>query len=133
MRGVTNPHLNSLHATRRAPDDVNCARDIFILDRSDPDTGAAFSLWLLAFVDNDGFVTKLVRPGLSPVVSSKLSHRLVRILTSCEGKVMLSTLRARAFVVAFWVTSHLISFIPIYERDIPLSDESINHKHTHDQ
>jgi len=37
------------------------------------------------------------------------------------------------FVVAFWVTSHLISFIPIYERDIPLDDESINHKHTRDQ
>lgn len=43
------------------------------------------------------------------------------------------TLRARVFVVAFWVTSHLISFIPIYERDIPLNDESISHKHTHDQ
>ncbi|KAF9785019.1 lipid phosphate phosphatase 1 [Thelephora terrestris] len=37
------------------------------------------------------------------------------------------------FVVAFWLTSYLISFIPIYERNIPLNDESIGHRHTHEQ
>jgi len=40
---------------------------------------------------------------------------------------------ARAFVFAFWLTSHLISFIPIFERDVPLKDQSITHKHTHEQ
>jgi hypothetical protein len=39
----------------------------------------------------------------------------------------------RGFVFGFWLTSHLISFIPIYERDIPLKDESIGHKHTHER
>lgn len=39
----------------------------------------------------------------------------------------------RGFVLAFGLISHLISFIPIFERDIPLKDESISHKHTHDQ
>ena len=39
----------------------------------------------------------------------------------------------RVFVFAFWLTSQLILLIPIYERDIPLNDESINHKHTHEQ
>ncbi|KAF9644655.1 lipid phosphate phosphatase 1 [Thelephora ganbajun] len=37
------------------------------------------------------------------------------------------------FVFAFWLISHLISFIPIFERNIPLKDESIGHKHTHEQ
>jgi len=40
---------------------------------------------------------------------------------------------ARVFVFAFWLTSYLISFIPIFERDITLKDESITHKHTHEQ
>ena len=40
---------------------------------------------------------------------------------------------ARAFVFAFWFISYLISFIPIFERDIPLKDESISHKRTHEQ
>jgi len=40
---------------------------------------------------------------------------------------------SRAFVFGFWLISYLISFIPIFERDIPLKDESISHKHTHEQ
>jgi len=37
------------------------------------------------------------------------------------------------FVFAFWLISYLISFIPIFEADILLKDESISHKHTHEQ
>ena len=39
----------------------------------------------------------------------------------------------RVFALGFWLISYLIAFIPIFERDIPLKDESIDHKHTHEQ
>ena len=40
---------------------------------------------------------------------------------------------ARGFVLALGIISQLIPLFPIFERDIPLKDESISHKHTHDQ
>ena len=84
-----------------------------------------------AFVDDNGFVANVVCSRVYRLVSSGLCHRLVRFFIPCNGGVVITL--SRVFVVTFWLTSHLISFIPIYERDIPLSDESINHKHTHEQ
>jgi hypothetical protein len=78
----------------------------------------------------DVLITKMVCPGQSRLVPSKLYHRLVCIF-KFDGNTILTLIRG--FVLGFWFTSHLISFIPIYERDIPLKDESIRHEHTHER